>query len=157
MHFILLCNTFYPYRHALVVQSQISLPPGPGAAVFFNVSTASIDGTRSVLVADVVDADGTLQSSNLLPLVVPGDMVLPQANIDATVAKVSAKTSRVLNPCPYHLRSNQAPNPDGSVTISISSDSPALWFTLTTLAQVGRLVTIHLSLHFVTLCPALLL
>ena len=73
---------------ALRLQSPISLPAGPGAAAFFTLGGAPVDGTRYVLIADVVDSNGVSQSSNLIPLVVPGSMIVPKANVQAVVAKV---------------------------------------------------------------------
>jgi beta-mannosidase len=98
-----------------VQDSPLSLPPGPGAAEFFSIG-GGIDGTKNILVATITASDGTVVSKNVLPLVVPGSMVLPQANVTFSVS--------------------QSPNPDGSVAISVTTDAVAVYVTFTTLAQV---------------------
>lgn len=124
------------YFAVLSMQSPISLPAGPGAAAFFTLGGTPVDGTRFVLVADVVDSDGTSQSSNLIPLAVPSALVTPKANVQAVVAKVRWLLSRWVPASSRTTALVQNANPDGSVNISLTTDAPALWFTLTTLADV---------------------
>ncbi len=118
----------------------LALPAGPGAALWFNVD-AGINGNTTVLVADVYEAPAqvpawraaatyasplaalgggaapALVSSNLVLLAPPAALAAPAAAVAFTVA--------------------DAVNADGTVDITLTTDAPALFVTLTALAQ-GR-------------------
>jgi beta-mannosidase len=114
----------------------LSLPAGPGAATWFTLPSTP-DSNTTVLVIDVVDGAaldswrilptfasplarttaGSLVSSNLVLYAPPVYLSLPAANVAFNVAS--------------------APNADGTVDVTVTTDAPALFVTLTTLAQ-GR-------------------
>jgi len=113
----------------------LALPAGPGAAIWFTLPSAP-DANATVLVADVTDggaleawraratfaspvraAAGALVSSNIVLLAPPAALALPAANVAVVVAG--------------------APNADGTVDVTLTTDATALYVTLTTLAQ-GR-------------------
>ena len=114
----------------------LSLPAGPGAAMWFTLPSTP-NANTTVLVIDVVDGSareswrvmptfasplvhtvtGSPVSSNLVLFAPPVYLSLPAANVAVAV--------------------NSAPNADGTVDVTLTTDAPALFVTLTTLAQ-GR-------------------
>ena len=105
---------------------------GPGVITWFDLpASASLDGTKELLhgriFSDTTSAghDGGASSSspaaavcdNIIALTTPGKMGLPLSTVN--------------------LKTAGAPNADGSVDITVSSDNFALYVTLTTLAN-GR-------------------
>ena len=117
--------------------AALSLPAGPGASLWFTVPIG--DENKTVFIADVVEggarddwrltptfaspiaairsAPGTIVSSNLILLAAPVDLLAPAATVTFTVSS--------------------SQNSDGTVDVTLSTDMPALFVTLTTLAQ-GR-------------------
>lgn len=112
----------------------INLPPGANAFQWFCMdgtsplgacpSVASVlaahgcnaTGSDCTLVSTVVDGhSGSVASYNFMPLAPPMDLVIPETTVTFTIARPSGST----------------------IPIIVSSSGPALWVTLTTLAQ-GR-------------------
>jgi hypothetical protein len=94
---------------------DLDMPAGAGVSQWFTISPP--DGTKSVLVATVIDSKGAVMSKNVMPFATPQKMALQKANVKAT-----ASTSK---------------NPDGSVDITVTAEKTAMYVTLTTLAH-GR-------------------
>merc|ERR1711862_153127 len=85
---------------------------------WFHVDLTQLKTRTDVVLSGVVtDAYGQVVSRNVIPLQTPGSMDLPKANVTFTV--------------------DSSPTPSGTYTIALTSDSPALWVVLTTLAH-GR-------------------
>ena len=98
-------------------EPALSLPAGPGAASFFTID-ATIDGSAYVLRAVVTNASGAVLTDNLIPLLPPANWTgLPKATVTFAIAP--------------------APNADGSIDITLTSDGTAAYVVLTSLAQ-GR-------------------
>jgi len=97
----------------------VSLPAGPGQALWFSTGAAPIDGHDFVLTGQVVAASGELVTDAFFPL-------LPPANWTSLPASPSVAFSVA-----------EADNADGSVNVTVTSDAVAAFVTLTTLAQ-GR-------------------
>lgn len=100
-------------------EPALSMPAGPGAPLFVALPEPGVDGARQVLRAYVRDAAGALVTDSFHPLLPPANWTgLPAA---ASVAAVVA----------------DAPNADGSIDVTLTTDATAAFVTMTTLAQ-GR-------------------
>jgi len=97
---------------------ELDMAPGAGVTQYFNVDISSLNGTTHFLTATCADAKGATVSRNEIALATPGAMAVPAATV--AVASVGA-----------------APEADGSIAITLSASAPAMYVTLTTLAQ-GR-------------------
>jgi hypothetical protein len=100
--------------------AAFGLPAGPGAGVYLTLpGGGGLDGTKSVLRARVRDAAGELVTDAFHPLLPPANWsALPAAaNVVATVA--------------------DAPNADGTVDVTLTTDATAAFVTLTT-TSAGR-------------------
>jgi len=94
------------------------LPGGPGTTIYFQC--AIVDATRNIVIATVTDnTNNQILTSNTLLLTEPYHLQLQSTNVTTTIAP--------------------APNPDGSIDITIGKkgNEVALFVTLTTLAA-GR-------------------
>ncbi|CAE8627680.1 unnamed protein product [Polarella glacialis] len=96
---------------------DVSLPAGPGAMHWFTVDVKSIDPSSMVLTSSVTSSQGSLLSHHTILLTEPKNLQLRSAEIACSVQD--------------HLST------DGNVAIEVTASSPALYVTLTTLAQ-GR-------------------
>jgi len=104
---------------ALYFKAGVTLASGPGAFYWFNVPAPS-DYTSTVLrLAFYDDVSGDVLARNTIILAPPSKLQLQPVDVACTV--------------------NQQPNNDATVDISCNKTvaAPALWVTLTTLAQ-GR-------------------
>lgn len=101
---------------APLLAAALDLPAGAGVKQWFYVDVAAVP-KDTVLIGVLRDASGQTVSHNVIPLQAPGDMTLPPADVKFVVA--------------------DSPAPDGTYMISVTTDRPALWVMLTTLAA-GR-------------------
>jgi beta-mannosidase len=101
-----------------LLSQSVSLAAGAGVSQWLQIDMASVNANNSILIAEIVAApSGQTVCYNVIALTTPQNMnVLP--------AKVSVSISNT-------------PNPDSSIDITVSSDVPAMYVTLTTLAA-GR-------------------
>jgi beta-mannosidase len=100
-----------------LVSTPVSLGAGPGSSMFFSVDTSSLDPTRHILVSQITDLERMVVATNWNLLGIPASLKTNTPSVRVTVA--------------------DALNPDGTVTVVVSSDAPAMFVTLTTLAH-GR-------------------
>lgn len=100
----------------VVTKKRVELPEGPGVVQWFTASLPADRNSTSVI-STVTDVEGIVISEHLIQLSKPRDMRVPVANVTFKVAK--------------------AVNMDGTIDITVSSRTVALFVTLTTLAQ-GR-------------------
>jgi beta-galactosidase/beta-glucuronidase len=94
----------------------LDMPAGAGITQQFNLSS-SVNGTTTMLHAVVTDASGKVVNDNYIPFTEPKNMLLPKGDVKFTISS--------------------APNPDGSVDVTVVADKVAVYVTLTTTAQ-GR-------------------
>eukprot|EP00041_Stephanoeca_diplocostata_P030471 m.923001 g.923001 ORF g.923001 m.923001 type:complete len:903 (-) comp23763_c0_seq5:340-3048(-) len=96
----------------------VDILPGPSTMQWFTPPNNTLpNGTHTVLIATVTDAHGAVVSEHMVQLAPPSAIVPPATTLTTTIATTA--------------------NPDGSIDIDVASDKPALFVTLTTLAQ-GR-------------------
>jgi len=91
--------------------------PCPGWAALLPPAGCAADGSDCVALVELRDAGGRLVAENFALLAAPFALRLPAATVTAAVAR--------------------APSADGSFVVTLSASAPALFVTLTTLAQ-GR-------------------
>jgi len=99
---------------------SLQMRAGAGISHWFDIDTTNVNTSSEVVTATVYHVDGTIMSQNIVTLALPKDLHLPKANITAVVES-----------------SEPSIDGDGSFLIRVSSDVPALYVTLTTLAH-GR-------------------
>lgn len=97
----------------------LSLAAGAGVTHFFDIDTSALDTSTDIVIASVYDDDGAIVSSNVVTLELPQNLTLLKASVNAVVL------------------SNEKTEADGAIRVRVTSDVPALYVTLTTLAH-GR-------------------
>jgi len=95
----------------------VTIAEGPGITSFMNVKMDAVNRHTSVVAATVYNEDGSVEASNVNLFAPPSDLTVGKATVKVSVA--------------------DAANADGTVTVTVAADKPALWVTLTTLAH-GR-------------------
>lgn len=101
---------------APLFSQTLAMPAGAGVTQFFTLKQP-VDGTKHIVTATITSTDGKVVSHNVIPFATPANMALRKATVGFQVSG--------------------SVNPDGSVDIKINTDAPAVFVTLTTLAQ-GR-------------------
>jgi beta-mannosidase len=101
-----------------LLSKDLTLASGPGVIEYFSVDFSSVDRAREVVSATIMDDERKTVSSHVVSLAYPKDMLLPKANVQASV-----------------VPGMRAEN--GAYTIEVTSKTPALYVVLTTLAH-GR-------------------
>ena len=106
-------------RERILTIERVRLDAGAGTSYFFEVDTTGMDRSAEILTIEVRNANGgAIVSSNVATLALPQDLVLPRANVTATVDSAT-------------------PESDGSFRIRIDADAVAMYVVLTTRAH-GR-------------------
>ena len=100
-------------KNTTLVSKKVSLAAGAGVTDWFTIPP--VDGSKEILLSEVVRDDGTVESHHAIPFAAPKNMSLPKATVTFEAAT--------------------SPNADGSVDVTITTDAFALYVTLTTLAQ----------------------
>ena len=95
----------------------VNVSIGPGALSWVSPSASLPNASTTILVANLLDVNGTSSDEHIVHLTAPVHMLVPKANVSAVVAS--------------------QPNLDGTVNITISSNTVALFVTLTSSAP-GR-------------------
>lgn len=108
--------TFATGKSTSVKKLTLDMPAGAGTTQWFDLP-GSIDGTKEMLIAAVADSKGTVICDNPIAFANPKNMTLPKAKVTFSVGAQEVAGA--------------------PVPVTVSSDSFALYVTLTTLAQ-GR-------------------
>lgn len=95
----------------------VNVSLGPGALSWVYPKASLPNASTTILIASLIDANGTSSDEHIVHLTAPVHIVVPMANVSALVASI--------------------PNEDGSVNITVTSNTVALFVTLTS-AAVGR-------------------
>lgn len=97
---------------------DLSMAAGPGISTFFSVDMSSLDVNKTILIEEVTDASGGAVMENFNLLAPP-----------KYLSGVQKSTTRVTVADKL--------NPDGSVDVTVTSQTSAVWVTVTTMAN-GR-------------------